>query len=122
MPAPPEDKIKAIKELFPDRALFLIEATDADEEVMSFVMTAPERGEYKLFIEAVYKSREHKSETDKIWAMRQAVENAALAQIRWPSREECMAAFRARPAMIDGFMEEMHKAAGEQIQVRSKKL
>jgi hypothetical protein len=122
MPTPPDDKIKAIKELFPGRALFLVEAMDKDDEAMTFIMTAPERGEYKLFVEAMFKAREVKNEADKIWAVRSVVENAALNQIRWPSREECMTAFRERPAMVDGFSAELQKAAGEQIEYRSKKL
>lgn len=128
MPTPPDDKIQAIKQLFPSRALFLVEAIakenadDKGDEYMSFIMTAPERGEYKLFIEQMFKARESKSDADKIWAVREAVENAALAQIRWPSREECMTAFRERPAMVDGFAEELQKAAGEQLEFRSKKL
>jgi hypothetical protein len=118
---PPQDKLESIRSLFPGRALFLVEAMDAEEQAMSFVMTAPERGEYRLFVEQIFKAREQKNDVDKIWATRAAVENAALAQIRWPSREECMEAFQKRPAMIDGFAEELQKAAGEQIEFRSKK-
>jgi hypothetical protein len=122
MPTPPDDKIKAIKELFPGRALFQVDVLDGKDEYMSFIMTAPERGEYKLFVESMFKARETKGDADKIWAVRAAVENAALTQIRWPSREECMTAFRERPAMVDGFAEELQKAAGEQTEFRSKKL
>jgi hypothetical protein len=68
------------------------------------------------------KANETKGDADRIWAVRSAVENAALSQIRWPSREECMEAFRKRPAMVDGFSSELQKAAGEQLQFRSKKL
>lgn len=122
MALPTEDKLDAIRNLFPGRALFLVEAMDSEEQVMGFVMTAPERGEYRIFAEQLFKARETKNDVDKIWAVRAAVENAALTQIRWPAREECMEAFKARPAMVDGFADQLMKAAGEQIEFRSKKL
>jgi hypothetical protein len=120
---PSKEKIDQLKALYPERQLILVEALDGEEQVMHFVMTAPERGEYKIFLEKFMKASESTgSNADKLWAKRAALEEGALAQIRWPSREECMEAFRKRPAMVDGFMDEMQKAAGEQIEFRSKKL
>lgn len=123
---PTDEKIAQLKAQYADRQLFLVEAVDGEGETedlsMVCVMTAPERGEYKMFVEAMFKAGDSTKGADKIWATRNAIEIAALAQIRWPSREECMTAFRLRPAMIDGFAEELKKAAGEQTIVRSKKL
>lgn len=123
---PSKEKIEELKALYPQRELLLVESFAKDEAgeetVMHFVMTAPERGEYKIFVEQFLKASEKGSESEKIWAKRSVIENAALSQIRWPSREECMEAFRKRPAMVDGFLKEIQKAAGEQLEFRSKKL
>lgn len=129
MPLPPEDKIRAIKDQHPNRALYVIDVAEGknpdgtDGEVsLTVVMTAPERGEYRMFSEQLSKAAENKNAIDKVWAMRSVIESHALQQIRWPSREECMEAFRLRPAMIDGFADELQKAAGEQVEFRRKKL
>ena len=119
---PSQDKIEQLKAQYPDRALLLVEAMDADDKVMSFVMTGPTKDEYKFFVGKLLAAREIKDEQDKLWSMRAAVENAALAQIRWPDRDECKKAFDARPEMVDGFHEELRKAAGANIELRSRKL
>lgn len=119
---PSDEKIKQLKDLFPDRTLHLIEAADADDQVMAFVMTGPTRDELKFLDNKLTAAREIKDEADKIWSMRSIVENAALAQIRWPDRDECKKAFEARPQMVDGFHEQLRKAAGANIELRSKKL
>lgn len=118
----PEEKIEQIKATFPDRTLFLVEATDGEDQVMEFLMTSPERGEYKLFVEQMIAAREIKNEGDRLWRIRDVVENHALAQIRWPLREECQKAFRGRPEMVDGFAQELQKAAGSNVELRSRKL
>lgn len=119
---PSKEKIEQIKAQFPDRALFLVEAVDADERVMTFVMTAPTREEHKFFVNRMIAARDTKDEADRLWAVRTAVENAAVAQIRWPERDEVKKAFDARPEMIDGFAAELQKAAGANVELRSKKL
>lgn len=125
---PPQDRIDQIKAQFPDRALFLVNAVavedkdKSEDQVMEFVMTAPERGEYRLFVDQMIKAREVKDEGDRLWKIREVVENAALNQIRWPSKEECQKAFRNRPEMVDGFAQELQKAAGSNVELRSKKL
>lgn len=119
---PTQDKIDFIKSQFPDRVLYEVEAVDAEDHVMTFIMTGPLREEYKMFVSKVLAAKNQNDEADRLWAMRAAVENAALAQIRWPEREVAKAAFDARPEMIDGFAEELKKAAGSNIELRSKKL
>lgn len=119
---PDKDKIEQIKAAFPDRALFGVDAVDGTDQVMAFLMTAPERGEYKLFVEQMIKARDTKDEGDRLWKIREVVENAALAQIRWPDRDTCMKVFRSRPEMVDGFAQELQKAAGANIELRSRKL
>jgi hypothetical protein len=119
---PSKEKIEQIKAQFPDRELHLVEAIDDKDEVISFVMTSPERGEYKIFIDRLMETTSIKSESDQAWKVREIVENAALAQIRWPEREECQKAFRLKPEMVDKFTDELRKQAGSQIELRSKKL
>lgn len=133
---PSQEKIDAIKAQFPDRELYVVEAivpardkdgnkifdTEDDECVMTFLMTGPTREEYKMFINKITIAGETKDKAERLWAIRAAVENAALAQIRWPDRAECQRAFDSRPEMVDGFSDELRKAAGSQIELRSKKL
>lgn len=119
---PSDDKIAHLKTAFPDRSLHLVEATDADDQIMTFVMTGPTREELKFLDNKLAAARDTKDEADRIWQMRTAVENAALAQIRWPDRDECKKAFEARPQMVDGFHEQLRNAAGSNVELRSKKL
>lgn len=119
---PSSEKLDQLKAQFPDRTLYLVDAVDDEDQVMTFVMTGPTRDEYKFFVGKMLAARETKDEADKLWAMRSAVENAALAQIRWPDREECKKAFEARPQMVDAFHEQINKATGANVELRSKKL
>ena len=119
---PSKEKIEQLKAQFPDRELRLVEAVDGDDEVIAFVMTSPLREEHRFYTGKAIAAQEIKDETDRLWATRQAVENAALAQIRWPEREACKAAFDRRPEMIDAFAVELRKAAGSGVELRSKKL
>lgn len=119
---PSKEKIEQIKAQFPDRELHEVTAVDDKEQVMVFIMTSPERGEYKIFVEKLMEVSSLKTESEQLWKVREVVENAALAQIRWPDREECQKAFRLKPEMIDKFSDELRRQAGSQIELRSKKL
>ena len=119
---PSKEKIEQLRAQFPDRELHLIEAYDDSDEVMSFILTAPERGEYKIYISKLIETESVKDEGEKLWKVREAMENAVLGQIRWPEREECQKAFRARPEMIDKFGNELRRLAGAQVELKSKKL
>jgi hypothetical protein len=120
--APSQETINRIKAEFPDRPLYQVDAIDKDDELMSFLMTAPSRDEHKMYTKRMLAVKEVKDEDDRLWQCRMIAENAALAQIRWPDREECKKAFDARPAMVDNFHDELLKAAGSLIEFRSKKL
>jgi hypothetical protein len=120
--APSQEKIDQIKQQFPDRPLFLVDAVDSEEQVMTFVMTGPTRDEYRFYTNKMLAAKETKDQADQLWEMRMIAENAALSQIRWPDREECKKAFEMRPEMVDNFHAELRKAAGSLIEFRSKKL
>jgi hypothetical protein len=131
MPQPPEERIAQIKAQFPDRVLeqFDVHAKDDDSDkddakdiVLTFVMTGPTRHEYNFFLDEMQKTKKFKDEGDQRNAVRMAIEAAALAQIRWPEREECVKAFEMRPLMLLGFAEKLHRMAGDGLVFRSKKL
>lgn len=119
---PTDERLEQIKAEFPDRSLVEVEAVDGEDHVMTFVMTGPTREEYKFFVNKMIAAREVKDEADRLWAIRLAVENAATAMIRWPDRDEVKKAFGRHPEMIDGFAAEIQKAAGSNIELRSRKL
>ena len=121
MNEPPPEKIAELKEKFHDRELQRIEAIDGDEVQHVFIMTGPNRDEYRKFIEDMRRAGDAKPE-DKTTALRSAVENSALAQIRWPDRDTTKEIFSVRPAMVDGFAEKLHAAAGGTVELRAKKL
>ena len=124
---PPDEKIEYLKTQFPDRALYEVDAVAVDKDtgddvVLTVVMTGPTRDEYRFFTNKLIAATDIKDTGDKMWAIRAAVENAALAQIRWPEREEVKRVFDSRPEMVDGFAEKLREAAGSNIELRSRKL
>ena len=123
---PPDDKIEYLRTQFPDRALYEVDAVAVDKDsgddiVLTVVMTGPTRDEYRFYVNKMIAAKDVKDEGDRLWATRQAIENAALAQIRWPEREEVKRVFDSRPEMVDGFAAEIQRAAGANIELRSKK-
>lgn len=118
---PTPEKIAELKEKYNDRELQMIEAIDGDEVRHVFIMTGPNREEYRKYIEDIRRASDAKAE-DKTMALRSAIENGALAQIRWPDRDTTKEIFQARPAMVDGFAERLHQAAGGSVELRAKKL
>jgi len=122
---PSQDVIDKLKAQFPDRALRLVELHDPNasgDESLWFIMTGPNKGEYKKFCDEILAGRDAKGEAAKNEAIQSAVEKAALAQIRWPSRDEVKELFEARPALASAFPAELHAAAGQNFEVRAKKL
>ena len=124
---PPDDKIEYLRTQFPDRALYEVDAVAVDKDsgddiVLTVVMTGPTRDEYRFFTNKLISATDIKDTGDKMWAIRLAVENAALAQIRWPEREEVKRVFDSRPEMVDGFAEKLREAAGSNVELRSRKL
>jgi hypothetical protein len=118
---PTADDITGWKNRLPDRSLHLIEAVDGDD-CYCFIMSGPNRDEYKKFLDDVSTANEQKEEKVKLDKLRLAVEHAALAQLRFPDRDECRRIFDSKPAFVINFAEEIHKAAGASVEVRSKKL
>jgi hypothetical protein len=116
-----KDKLKA---QFPDRALRLVELhDDASGEAMWFIMTGPNKAEYKKFTDEVLAARDAKGgDAAKSEALQVACERAALAMIRWPSRDEVKELFESRPGLSSAFPAEIHAAAGANFEVRAKKL
>lgn len=123
---PSDENIEFVKAQHPDRVLYEVDAVIAaagvdEETVLTVLMTGPSRDEYKFFVTKMMAAKESKDDADRLWGIRLAIENAALAQIRWPDRETVKAAFNGRPEMIDNFAAELQKAAGSNVELRSKK-
>lgn len=118
---PGQEVIDGLKAKFPNRSLHLVEAFDGDESY-HFVMTGPNREEYRKLTDELLSAKEAKDDRAKNDALRTAVERAALAMIRWPDRDVVQELFAAKPAMSANFAEELHKSAGSNFEVRSKKL
>jgi len=118
---PSADVISGLKSKFPNRALQLVEAVDGDESYF-FIMTGCNKDEYQKFNDDVMSAKDSKDDKSKAAAFRSAVERTAIAMIKWPDRETVEALFKEKPAMSMNFAEELHKAAGSNVEVRSKKL
>lgn len=121
---PTAEQVRALKEQFPDRTLYLVETVDQVEgaDVYFFVMTAPLEVEYKKFTDEMVACDARKGTSERIDAVRAAIRNAALAQIRYPDREEAKRVLAAKPHMLEKFAAELQKHAGAEVELRSKKL
>lgn len=120
MQEPSSEKIAELKQKFPDRELHRVELFDGAEVAHVVVMTGPNRDEYKKFVSDVQRASDSKP-ADKLEAIRFAIEQSALAQIRWPDRDEVKALFSSMPAMVEKFADKLHETAGGNIELRSKK-
>ena len=109
------ERVQAIKASMPGRSLHAVTLADGDEEHV-FVMTGPNRDEYKKFIREVTEARDS---TEKL---RDAVERSVLAQVRWPERDEVRGIFDAHPVFPDKLGEKLHEFAGANAEVRAKNL
>ncbi len=115
MNAPDESVISKLKVQHKDRALHLVEMTDGEESLF-FVLSGPNREEWRKY------TREMTESERDVEKMTAAIERAALAQIRWPDREEVKQLFDTKPGIVSNFGEELSKAAGSHVEVRTKKL
>lgn len=118
---PSSEKIAELKSKFPDRELHSVDFVDGSEVVSVVVMTGPNREEYKKFVADIQRAGESKP-ADKLEAIRFAIEQNALAQIRWPDRDDVKALFARVPAAVEKFADKLHETAGGTIELRSKKL
>lgn len=121
MGAPSPEVIHELKAKFPERSLHLVEAVDG-ETTHHFVMTGPSRDEHKKFTDEMLAAKDQKDEAAKIAALRAAIERAALAQIRWPARDDVQRLFDYKPEMLDGLADTLRQHAGAETEFRTKKL
>lgn len=121
MNEPGKEVIERLKSQHADRSLHLVTIVEDGDEI-HFVMTGPTKLEYKKFTDEILGAKDKKNDAEMVDAVRTAVERAALAQIRWPDRSEVQAVFDRKPALVDSLRDEIHKAAGANAEVRSKKL
>lgn len=127
---PSSDQITALKDKYPNRSLHLVEMVDVegktatdDDDVYCFVMTGPSKEEFKKYTDEIMSAKEKaKTEADKIDGINGAIERAALAMIRHPDRDEVKRLFDFKPLLAQGFAAEISKAAGDNFEVRSRKL
>lgn len=115
MDAPSAEKIAAIKSQFPGRVIRLVELED-NGETYRFILTGPNAVEYKKYMAEMIANQAD------ITKAKEALERAALAQIRWPDRDAVKDLFDAHPAFPDQFGQQIHEAAGAGAEVRSKNL
>lgn len=118
---PSKETIEKLKEEHLDRSLLHIEI-DHEGDTYHFLMTGPSETEYKKFTTEVLEAKDKPKESEQMEGVRDASKRAALAQIRWPSRDDAAEFFKRFPATSMQFREQLHKAAGASAEVRAKKL
>ena len=121
MTEPSKEIIERLKSEHTDRSLMQIEI-DHEGETYYFLMTGPNEIEYKKFMTEVMDGKEKPKESEQMDAIRDATKRAALAQIRWPDRDQVKELFNRFPGMSSRFREKLHEAAATSAEVRSKKL
>jgi hypothetical protein len=119
---PTQEVIDRLKAQFSTRSLHRVDLTSDIDDPIVLIMTGPNAAEYEKFVEDIQRASEQKNENDRMRSMRSAVQNNALAQIRWPERTEVVALFDRYPAMALGLAKQLHSSAGDAYEVRSKKL
>lgn len=112
---PSEDVVIKLKAKFPNRSLHSVEI-DVSGETFYFLMTGPTKVEFKKYHE------ELKAAGSDGVKLIQAVETAALAQLRWPEREDIQALFEHYPGLPTHFGEYIGEFAGVNADSRAKKL
>ena len=122
MGQPSQAEIDAIKASYPLRSVHLVELVSNSDDPVVFVMTGPSSAEYERFVEEVQAATTVKDEYQRSRNLRTVVQNAALAQIRWPSKDDARATFEMYPAMSVALAEQLHNSAGASYEVRAKKL
>lgn len=109
--------LEQVRASFPDREVEAVEFDmGAGKPPLFFILTAPDRDEWKKFRSELRKS---KNDDD---AAENAIERAALAMIRWPERTEVQRIFNRKPGMIGNFAEVISRLAGVDAEAREKKL
>jgi hypothetical protein len=120
----PPEVVKQLKEKFTDRSLHLVEKFDPEDPSTSyaFVMTGPNRDELDKFEQEMLATKKVSDPHENKIAIRTVATTAALAQIRWPDREEVKRIFNLHPEMVFSFANDIRRFAGDSFETRTKKL
>ncbi len=121
MSEPSQQDIDRLKAAHPNKSLHRLDIKVADEDLV-LVMTGPGKAEYEKFNLEISAAQEKKGDAEKGKALRDAVERAALAQIRWPDRQATVDLFERFPALALNLGEKLHDLAGATVEVVAKKL
>lgn len=113
---PSASVVAQLKAQYQGRTLNRVEMEAEDGTSFVFVMTGPSRVEWKKYQDEIVAAAGNADRQQKV------LENAALAQIRWPSREEAVGIFDLNPGLIINFAETLNKLARVEVTVTSKKL
>lgn len=120
----PLEIIAQLKEKFSDRSLHQVEKYDPEDVTVTyaFIMTGPTRDELDKFETEMLATDKVPDRMEKKFAIRTVAEKAAIAQIRWPDRDECKRIFGLHPEMVYSFAHDIRKFAGDNFETRTKKL
>lgn len=98
----------------PDREIEAVEFTVGSREYF-FVVTSPNRGEWKRYKQEIAKA------AGDIDALESAIERAAIAQIRYPERDQAAKCFDISPGIVQTFAAVLNRLAGVDSEAREKK-
>ncbi len=120
MEEPGKEVVERISAEFSARVVKQI-TVDSAGDVLHFVVTGPNKAEYKKFSDEILKAGESKADSDRIEKMGAATDKFCLAMIRWPDRAMVVEIFDNRPALSGSLAEYIQKLAGTGSEVREKK-
>ena len=120
---PSADRIAQLKTQFSDRSLHIVDVIGDDGEAQyCFIMTSPSSDEMAKFCEEAINAEEAKDAKEQRRMLHGAISRAAMAQIRWPERDEVRKIFEYNSEMLWKIGPLLRKHAGEGAEFRSKKL
>jgi len=115
MNEPDQSVINEMKTKYPDRDIALFSLSDEYGDY-HFIMTAPDNGDWTKYQREIDQAGKSEEKLQKV------VYTAALAQIRWPSRDETKAIFDRRPGLVQNILPQLQSLAGVNATARLKKL
>lgn len=118
---PTDEQVARLKEQFSERSLHLVECVDGDDTYV-FVMTGATELEHKRFTEEMLDASAKPSAKLKEEAGRIAAKRAVLFQIRHPDIDESKKILESKPLLVYKLADKLNEHAGENVEVRSKKL
>jgi hypothetical protein len=119
---PAKTDIDAVKSKHADRSVHRVTASAPDLDEYVFIMTGASQVEYEKYQQDMLAATEKKDLAQRTEATISAARKGALAQIKWPAREQVVRLFDQYPLMPLQFTDELGKMAGDSFEVRSKKL